>query len=190
MGDQIDAALERALTALANGIEAGTLTLRIDHYHHFPDPLALAHEVTKPVRVTVSDGPPWLQRPTIALSTPQEAAMTTIAITVDDVNKKLHAVWTDDKGDTGAVPPAAGALTFSVKPNADGTGGALAVSADATDPFAADYVPGPDGDSGTISGTFNGTAFEPDGVTPIPDPPDAAYTTGPGGAVSATIAQE
>lgn len=164
------------------------VSIRIDLFHHFPDPLALALDTPKPVRLAVSEGPKWLRATALASTRSEDPMATTIQITVDDVAKKLHPIWSDDKGDTDAVPPAAGTLTYTVKANADGSGGALAVTADAADPFSADYVPGPEGDSGIISATFGGTAFEPDGVTPIPDPPDATYETGPGGAVSATIA--
>ena len=171
-----------------------TSTARIDIFHHFPDPVHLMAEVdteltvTSPVRVVTSDGPPWI-RASIAVSTKQEAPMPA-QITVDDVGKKFHMLWTDDQGDANATPPAAGAAAYSVVANADGSMGALAVTADATDPFACDYVPGPDGDVSTLAATFNGSAFEPDGVTPIPDPANLVVTTGPGGAVSATIAEE
>lgn len=117
--------------------------------------------------------------------------MTASAFTVDTTTGKVRATFEDDKGDTDAPAPAGTVAAFSIIPGPSGAVPATTGAVDPSDPSGLTFgplVPGPEGDTGAVHCTYNGTALEADG-TPIADPADWAFTVVAGQAVASALAE-
>jgi uncharacterized protein YjdB len=101
-------------------------------------------------------------------------------INLDTQNEQVSVGFVDAHGND-APEPANTQVTFTSSDPSVAT-----VTPAADHPLIGNVQPLADGTT-QIGVTFNGTALEPDGTTPIPDPDPVTVQVNPGGAVGARL---